>query len=65
MLTAVTAIGFGIVIFQLAALRHVLVDIVKQLRMLNIRAERGEDLSFLSAEEEAQATIERDAGIYR
>ena len=63
MLTAVTIVGFGVMIFQLAALRILLVDIVKQLRMVNIRAE-GEDRSYLSAEELAEISIKRDAGLY-
>lgn len=65
MLVAIVLIGFAIVIFQLAALRILFVDMVKQLRMLNFRAERGDGLAFLSVEEEAQTTIDRDAGLVR
>jgi len=42
MLIPVIIVGFGVISFQLGALRNLLVDIVKQLRMINIRAE-GED----------------------
>jgi len=62
MLKAVIIVGFGVISFQLGALRNLLVGIVKQLRMINIRAE-GEDY-YLPAEEVADISIKRDAGLY-
>ncbi|MGI8706535.1 MAG: hypothetical protein ACR2JJ_12245 [Sphingomicrobium sp.] len=58
MLTAIVILGFVVVAVQLGLLRMSLVEIIKELRMLNI----GGGEPKVPREEEAQVSIDSEAG---
>ena len=62
MLIAVLIVGFAVIAFQLSGIRILLVDHIKQMRMLNMMVEQmdGVDASFVEAD--AQREIDIAAG---
>ena len=64
MLVGVVIIGFSIMAFQIGAQRILLVEMVKQLRMLNMMVEQIDGIDAFSVGERAQAEINIAAGKY-
>lgn len=61
MLTAIVILGFVVVAVQLWLLRTSLVEIIKELRMLNI-GDRSAGETKVPSEEETQISIDSDVG---
>lgn len=62
MVAAIILIGFIVVAVQLNQLRTLLVEVIKELRALKIRDERVSESSLPDVEDEAQISIDKDAG---
>ena len=64
MLPAIVAVGFGIIIFQLAVQRILLVTLVKQVGILNLMVEQLDGVDATGVAERMQAEMDIAAGKY-